>query len=289
MSEKPILPCKSVEGWTEVVEAYAKALEAAGPSIGAHGLDPASFEASGLFKSAVERLRGQQAASLKKKQGFIDAVLTFMQMGGFISKWEFVGSRERHDYEVSFKDGRLCCIEAKGCLDGNNTNIFKRPGNADEFVIWSLCQNPGADPRRNAWSGIHTRLSAEIVARKERVDGLVIWDMLCGTLARPCPKIAEDESRATLLNGKTAPPPCIFMFPRTVPDPRNNPNPKCWGLRDIRFLEALAKAFKVLSKEVVNVEIQARMDEADVQRRTLYTADEKKIFESSWTTVRRAS
>lgn len=153
MATAPIIPCKATDGWREVVEEYAKALQAAGHSVGHHGMDKATFDESGLFKSAIERLRGQQAASLKKKQGFIDAVLSFMQNAGLISKWEFVGSRERHDYEVFFKGGRLCCIEAKGCLDGNNTNIFKRPGNADEFVIWSLCQNPGADPRHNAWSG----------------------------------------------------------------------------------------------------------------------------------------
>ena len=289
MAEAPIIPCKATDGWRQVVEEYARALEAAGPTIGSHGMTPAEFEEAGLFKSAIERLRGQQAASLKKKQSFIDAVLTFMQNAGLISKFDFVGGRERHDYEVYFKGGRLCCIEAKGCLDGNNTNIFKRPGNADEFVIWSLCQNPGANPRKNAWSGINTRLSAEIIARKERVDGLIMWDMLCGTVARPCPKLEKDAARATFLNGKAAPPPCIYLFPRTIPDARNNPKPKTWALKDIHFLRALAEAFKVVEEEVVAVGIEARMEDADVQRKTLYHAGGKMIFEGNWASIRRAS
>ncbi|MGH2137807.1 hypothetical protein, partial [Enterococcus faecalis] len=76
------------------------------------------------------------------------------------------------DYTVALNSGKTAVIELKGCLDGNNTNIFERPPHANEFIIWSVCTNPGADPRRNAWSGIHTRLSAEIISRQQRVDGL---------------------------------------------------------------------------------------------------------------------
>lgn len=185
MADYPIIPCKATDGWKEVVAAYAESLQAAAHSIGDHGMTPEQFVESGLFKSAVERLRGQSAASMSVKKAFIANVLEVLKDQGGITSWQFAGAGDRHDYEVLLPNGRICCIEAKGCLDGNNTNIFQRPANADEFVIWSLCQNPGANPRHNAWSGIHTRLSAEIVSRRERVDGLVIWDMLCGTAARP--------------------------------------------------------------------------------------------------------
>ena len=36
-------------------------------------------------------------------------------------------------------------------MDENNTNIFERPPHAHEFIIWSVCTNPGADPQHNAW------------------------------------------------------------------------------------------------------------------------------------------
>ena len=88
----------------------------------------------------------------------------------------------------SSRPGQTAAIELKGCLDGNNTNIFERPPHAHEFIIWSVCTNPGADPRHNAWSGIHTRLSAEIISRHQLVDGIVIWDMVCGTIG---PTVSE--------------------------------------------------------------------------------------------------
>jgi hypothetical protein len=288
VSNYPIIPCELRSSWADTVDAYAEDLKAAAHRIGSHRLNKNSFDESGLFKSAIERLRGQQAATTNVKYAFIQATLELLRHLGHIERFEFVGTGERHDYEVYFPDGRLCCIEAKGCLDGNNTNIFKRPENADEFVIWSLCQNPGSDPRHNAWSGIHTRLSAEIVSKRERVDGLIIWDMLCGTLARPCPKLLLDPSRATLLNAKTVPPPCIYLFPRTIPDARNNPNPRPWKLGDVKFLAALASAFRTMESEVVEVQIDARMDEANVQRRTTYTANGTQLHQSRWTDVRRA-
>lgn len=289
MPDYPIIPCQQREDWTEQVQAYAEALRQAAPTIGTHGLTTAEFIESGLFSSAIERLRGQRAASTSAKYAFIESVLAFLKLGSLIQDYSYAGGGERHDYEVEFSDGRICCIEAKGCLDGNNTNIFQRPAHADEFIIWSLCQNPGSNPRHNAWSGIHTRLSAEIISRRERVDGLVIWDPLCGTPARPCPKAAETPPRVTGLNGKNVPPPCIYTFPRTIPDPRNNPAPRPWEVTDIRLLDVLAAAFHTAVPEVVHVGIEARMDGANTQRRTLYTAGGTLLHESGWTTIRRAN
>jgi hypothetical protein len=53
--------------------------------------------------------------------------------------WDFIGSRGRQDYRVDLPDGTSVAVEAKGCPDGNNTNIWDRPQWADEFVVWSLC------------------------------------------------------------------------------------------------------------------------------------------------------
>ncbi|MYM70364.1 hypothetical protein GTP45_26680 [Pseudoduganella sp. FT55W] len=289
MANYPIIPCKETDGWKDVVAAYADALQAAAHTVGNHGMNEEEFLESGLFKSAVERLRGQSAASMGVKKLFISNVLDVLRDQGRVVSWQFAGAGDRHDYEVALPDGRICCIEAKGCLDGNNTNIFKRPANADEFIIWSLCQNPGANPRHNAWSGIHTRLSAEIIARRERVDGLVIWDMLCGTAARPCPKVINDPTRVTEVGGKNLPPPCIYLFPRSIPDARNNPKPRPWGLKDVHFLDILAQAFPVPENEAISVEIEARMEGVDVQRLTRYRNGANVLHESKWTTVRRAN
>jgi hypothetical protein len=263
-------------------------LREAASSIGSHGLSDKDFWQSGVFDSAIERLRGQRAASMETKRRFVASVLNYLKEKRQIADWSYTGSGERYDYELGFPDGGVGIIETKGCLDGNNTNIFERPPNADEFIIWSLCQNAGADPRHNAWSGLHTRLSAEIVSRRQRVDSVVIWDMLCGTVGRPCPKTAGRPERFTGIAGYNVPPPCIYLFPRTIPDPRNNPNPPTWSREDLRFVRALSNAFNTETSDFVTVSIETRMNDAYVQRKTSYSRDSKIEAQSRWTTLRRA-
>ena len=184
--------------------------------------------------------------------------------------------------------GRVSVVETKGCLDGNNTNIFERPPQADEFIVWSLCQNPGADPRHNAWSGIHTRLSAEVIHRRQRVDGVVIWDMVCGTVGRPCPKLIANPGRATEIATRRVPPPCIYLFPRTIADARNNPTPACWQIDEIQLLHALWNAFNGDTADLVEVRIEARMRGVDVQRRTRFLSQGVEVTTSGWATIKRA-
>jgi hypothetical protein len=186
-------------------------------------------------------------------------------------------------------DDTVAAIEAKGCLDGNNTNIFQRPPNADGFVIWSLCQNTGADPRHNVWSGVHTRLTAEIMHRRERVDGLIVWDMLCGTVGRICPKVEVRPERATVVGRKALPPPCIYLFPRTIPDPRNNPSRRCWRLDEVKFLGLLHRAFQGGENDVTEVRIETDMDGATIRRTTRLYRDGVEIVSCQPTPLKRAT
>lgn len=225
---------------------------------------------------------------MEEKRAFVEAVLAKLESLKLIVEWAFEGSGDRHDYRVSMPGGWISIIETKGCLDGNNTNIFERPANADEFVIWSLCQNPGADPRKNAWSGIHTRLSAEIVASGKLVDGLVIWDMLCGTIGRPCPKLTDKDRTFVRLKRRVVPPPCIYLFPRNVPEPRNNPRPPCHKLAEVRLLHALHQAFGGRDDEVISVAMEARMGEGGIERKTTFSRVGQEIECSEWTGIRRA-
>ncbi len=183
----------------------------------------------------------------------------------------------------------MSVVEAKGCLDGQNTTIFIRSPNADEFIIWSLCQNPGSDPGHNAWSGIHTRLGPEIIAMHKQVDGLVVWDMLCGTEKRPCPKIVRNEQRLTrLAEGSKVPPPCIFLFPRTIPDYRNNPFPRAWALNEVRLLEVLHRVFKGERGEITEVRFEAGHDGTNVLRTTHLSRGGHEIVRSHPDVIRRA-
>ena len=289
ISKEQVIACELLPEVRTSIEVYARELRKAAPGIGAHGLREDEFWDAGLFHGAIEKLRGTQSASTDQKRSFVEDILSFLKSKGYIDDWVFSGGGERHDYSIRMPKGRLVIVEAKGCLDGNNTNIYVRPQNADEFVIWSLCQNPGADPKHNAWSGIHTRLGAEIVHRPDRVDGLVIWDMLCGTAGRPCPKTKKSRSRETSLSGRKVPPPCIYVFPRTRPDPRNNPSPNCWKLKEVAFLNALSNAFHCNSHDITYVKIEARREAADLQRKTRLTRDNAVVCESSWNTIKRAN
>lgn len=288
MSARPlVILCELSRDTKDLIDDYVEALKAQAHLIGRHGMNKEEFWRSGLFRAAIERLRGTQAATIHEKRSFVETVLDYLKKQGKITDWTFSGSGERHDYEVRI-DNRICVIEAKGCLDGNNTNIFQRPANADEFVIWSLCQNPGSDPRHNAWSGIYTRLSAEIIHRKERVDGLIIWDMLCGTKGRVCPKLDEKPERATEIDGFQVPPPCLYLFPRTIPDARNNRKPQCWQIDEVKFLKILYDAFRCDPQDVVEISIEVRMSGPDVERQTIWKRDGATVVESNWTKIKRA-
>ena len=211
-----------------------------------------------------------------------------MQDQGFIGEWESAGEANRHDYAVQLNSGRTAIIELKGCLDGNNTNIFERPPHANEFIIWSVCTNAGADPRHNAWSGIHTRLSAEIISREQRVDGIVIWDMVCGTIGRPCPKVATDPARRTEVGPFTLPPPCLYLLPATIPSPRNNPNPQPQTLADVQILQAFNDCFRCEPEEINYVNFDVGYRDADTVRTTKITRDGEVQRESDPTAIRRS-
>lgn len=262
----PITPCEKNIKLRKLIVEFAEVLKNEAHTLGNHGLNEQDFYNSGLFRGAIERVRGQQAATMKYKRAFVAIVLDYMKVKGAIADWHSSGDANRHDYQVRLQNGRTAIIELKGCLDGNNTNIFDRPANAHEFILWSLCQNEGADPRHNAWSGIHTRLSAEIIDRSQVVDGLVIWDVLCGTAARPCPKL--NNTKALALGDYKLPPPCIYLFPSTVPSVRNNPTPDPHSLERVGFLKALFDVFGGQNDELTFVHLEIKHKGSETVRRT---------------------
>ena len=163
-----------------------------------------------------------------------------------------------------------------------------RPPHAQEFIIWSVCTNPGADPRLNAWSGIHTRLSAEIISRQQRVDGVIIWDMVCGTVGRPCPKLVGNPQRVTEVSHYRLPPPCIYVLPGTIASPRNNPRPVAQTLAEVHFLQALHNCFGGRDEEVNYVDFEVEHRGADTLRKTSVRRNGEIVRASEATPIRRA-
>ncbi len=283
-----VIPCEQNQELRRRIERFAETLKTEAHKLGDHGLDEQEFYNSGLFRGAIERVRGQFSATMRDKREFMQRVLNFMQDEGFIKDWNSAGEANRHDYGVQLNSGKIAVIELKGCLDGNNTNIFERPPQAQEFLIWSVCTNPGADPRHNAWSGIHTRLSAEIIFREQRVDGVIVWDMVCGTLGRPCPKVGDDGERLTEVGPYRLPPPCIYVLPATIPSPRNNPKPPAQKLSDVEFLQALYDCFGGAPDEINYVEFEVNYRGSDTMRKTSISRGGTMQRASEATAIRRA-
>ena len=283
-----VIPCQqNKELRTKIIE-FSETLKSEAHMLGDHGLGEGEFYSSGLFRGAIERIRGQMSATMREKREFVKHVLNYMQDRGLIDDWESAGEANRHDYAVNLPSGRTAVIELKGCLDGNNTNIFERPANAQEFIIWSVCTNPGADPRHNAWSGIHTRLSAEIISREQRVDGVVIWDMVCGTVGRPCPKLAAHPGRVTTVGPYRLPPPCLYVFPATIPNPRTNPAPEAQRLSEVQILQAFNDGFVCEPSEINHIDFTVAYEGANTVRTTRIVRDAEVQRASDPTAILRA-
>lgn len=282
-----VIPCLQDTELTRKIEEFAEVLKTEAHKLGAHGMSEQEFFESGLFRGAVERIRGQFSATMRDKRDFVQRVLDYMQDSSYIASWESDGDSNRHDYTITLPGGRIAVVELKGCLDGNNTTIFERPNHAQEFLLWSVCSNPNADPRHNVWSGVHTRLSAEIISNQKQVDGLIVWDWLCGTDTRPCPKLAGGASRLTTIGPYRVPPPCIYLFPRTIPSVRNNPNPEPHGIQDVGFLSALQACFLGRDEELNYVRFAVGNQGQDVIRTTTITRGETTQRTSRATRIRR--
>jgi len=271
-----------------IIKEYVDALTVEAHRLGTHGLSEEEFYKQGILRGAVEKMRGVYSATMRDKRVFIRHILNHLQDANLIKDWEPTGAKNRYDYLVQFETGRLAAFEAKGCLDGANTTIFEAPQQANEVVVWSICTNPTSDPRRNAWSGIHTRLSADIISNQKRVDGLVIWDMLCGTVDRPCPKLAVAPDRITEVAQFKLPPPCIYVFPGTVPHARNNPHPVAQKLEDVLLLQALHKCFGGRDNEVNYVDFDVEHRNRDTVRRTRIRRGGVTVKESRFDVLRRS-
>lgn len=283
-----VIPCEQDKQLREAIARFAEVLKTQAHKLGDHGLSETEFYTSPLLRGAIEQVRGEFSATMRGKREFVQHVLNHMEDGGFISGWERAKRGARSDYHVRLNSGRHAVIDLKGCLDGNNTNIFERPADADEFIIWSLCTNVGADPRRNAWSGVHTRLSAEMISRNQQVDGLLVWDMVCGTMGRPCPKLARfaNEERRTATGPFRVPPACIYLFPAAIPS-QAAPIAVAQPLQNVELLAAFHTCFKGRDDEVNSVDIEIGYQGEEVVRRTSIRRNGLMQHASEMTAIRR--
>ena len=261
-----IIPCCQDATLNLRIIEFAEVLKTEAHKLGNHGLSEPEFYSSGLFRGAIERIRGQYSATMGPKREFVQHVLNHMEDENFIRTWERTEDSNRNDYLVELQDGRKAVIDLKGCLDGNNTTFSERPDYADEFVVWSVCTNRGTDPKKNAWSGLHTRLSSEIISKRRRVDGVVFWDMDCGTLNRPCPKLNLSPARLTAVGPFKVPPPCLYILPRELPTTTHVAMAEPFVEHSL--LSAFSKAFNCKDEELNFVDFTLSKTGEEIMRQT---------------------
>ena len=74
-----VIPCTQNKELRRQIEEYAETLKVEAHKLGNHGLEENEFYNSGLFRGAIERIRGQFSATMRDKREFVKHVLNFMQ------------------------------------------------------------------------------------------------------------------------------------------------------------------------------------------------------------------
>lgn len=68
--------CQKNAALTAQVEAFSEVLKTQAHTLGNHGLSEDEFY-RGLFRGAIERIRGQFSATMREKRDFVRAILNF--------------------------------------------------------------------------------------------------------------------------------------------------------------------------------------------------------------------
>ena len=106
-----IIPCEQNVTCAIEFEAYAEVLKVEAHKRGNHGLSEDEFYNSGLFRGAIERVRGQFSATMRDKRDFMRRALNHMQDAGLIKEWLSAGGANRHDYSITLPSNRIAVIE----------------------------------------------------------------------------------------------------------------------------------------------------------------------------------
>lgn len=109
-----IVPCDRNKRLSQQIIDFAEILKTEAHKLGAHGLDENDVYNSGLFRGAIERIRGQFAATMSEKREFVRRILSYMQDHEYIASFESSGERNRHDYTVALPSGKLAAERLPG-------------------------------------------------------------------------------------------------------------------------------------------------------------------------------
>src|SRR5215472_5992485 len=107
-----------------------------------------------------------------------------------------------------------------------------------------------------------------MIVRGQRVDGVIIWDWLCGCAGRPCPNLGGDQAiRRTAIGPHSPPPPCIYVFPGDIPS-AEAPLATAQPLASVELLAAFHAAFEGREEEHF-VDLELAQNGSSRRRRTV--------------------
>jgi hypothetical protein len=109
--------------------------------------------------------------------------------------------------------------------------------------------------------------------------------MVCGTAGRPCPKLA-DAARTTDIGPFRTPPPCIYVFPASIPD-QASPHVSARQLVDVAMLDAFHQCFGGQDGEVNFVDFDIETTGNETLRKTTIRRASAVQQESEMTPIRR--
>ena len=83
-----VIPCQQNAEMRDQIGRFAEVLKTQAHLLGEHGLDEKEFYNSGLFRGAIERIRGQFIADIRPKREFVQHVLNHLEDRKLIEGWD---------------------------------------------------------------------------------------------------------------------------------------------------------------------------------------------------------
>jgi hypothetical protein len=206
------------------------------------GLTSQEFELA--LPAAIQRIRGSAAASNASRRNFLISLFRHMAAKGLISSFDIPDYGDDTIYRLYIESIGSVAIIQKGCPDGAHSSVnWSAPDWASETYLWWLCDSLQYEPGEHVAKGVN-RLRSRFFSsqRHDAVDGVIFHNPTCGSALRPCPKI----ERATELDGKKVPPPCIWIMPERRDLQAQAPAEWNWaGDRACRFPAVLLSTFGI--------------------------------------------
>jgi hypothetical protein len=191
------------------------------------------------FPIALEKLRGSQSASNLGRRTFLAGLFTEMKARERISSFSLPHYGDDTVYRLEVPSVGSVAIIQKGCPDGKHSSVnWSRPEWANEAYLWWLCSSTNSEPGVHVWKGVNRLRNRFFSDAADQVDGVIFHNELCGTPHRLCPK----SSKAISVEGRTVPPPCIYVMPNKT----ESSGEWNWdGRRELGFPSALCALFDI--------------------------------------------